>query len=151
MTAENAVGGYVIVHVLIVAEPAVIGAELEMAVGGHRKARGPAARSGLPMRNSVERFNRSSALLLRPCHGSFTTMSTLTLQPTDPKELRPLLHADLDRLPDDQLQLVRRVLLELKLEEVTARLNAGFDEDRAAGKMAQIPEIIREVRSRRSS
>ncbi len=78
-------------------------------------------------------------------------MSTLTLQPTDPKELRPLLHADLDRLPDDQLQLVRRILLELKLEEVTARLNAGFDEDRAAGKMAQIPEIIREVRARRSS
>jgi hypothetical protein len=78
-------------------------------------------------------------------------MSTLTLQPIDPKELRPLLHADLDRLPDDQLQLVRRILLELKLEEVTARLNAGFDEDRAAGKMSQIPEIIREVRARRSS
>ncbi len=67
-------------------------------------------------------------------------MSTHTLQPTDPKELRPLLHADLDRLPDDQLQLVRRILLEIELEQVTADLDHAADEARAAGRLT--PERI---------
>jgi len=41
--------------------------------------------------------------------------------------------------------VLHRVALELELEEVTERLNAGFDADRSAGKLARVPEMIREA------
>ena len=66
-------------------------------------------------------------------------MSTLT--DIDPKDLRPLLHAEIDKLRDDS------VALQLELEEVSARLDEGFDADRAAGKLARLPEIVREARA----
>ena len=62
-------------------------------------------------------------------------MSTLANVPTDPKELRPLLHAGADRLRDENLLVLHHVALELELDEVTERLNEGFDADRAAGKL----------------
>ena len=70
-------------------------------------------------------------------------MSTLTALPRDPKELRPLLHAEVDKLCDENLLVLHRV----ELEEVTDRLNEGFDADRSAGKLARLPEIIREARA----
>ena len=73
-------------------------------------------------------------------------MSTPASVPTDPKELRPLLHAEVDKLRDENLLVLHRVALELELEEVTDRLNEGFDADRAAGKLARLPELIREAR-----
>lgn len=72
-------------------------------------------------------------------------MSTLT--DIDPKELRPLLHAEIDKLQDDSVAVLHRVALQLELEEVSARVDAGFDADRAAGKLARLPEIIREARA----
>lgn len=80
-------------------------------------------------------------------HGSFLPMSTLNTAPVDPKELRPLLHAEVDRLRDENLLVLHRVALELELDEVTERLNEGFDADRAAGKLARLPEIIRDART----
>jgi hypothetical protein len=74
-------------------------------------------------------------------------MSTLTISPTDPKELRPLLHAEVDRLRDEHLLVLHRVALDLELEEVTERLNTGFDADRAAGKLVRLPELIRAARA----
>ena len=74
-------------------------------------------------------------------------MSTLSALPTDPKELRPLLHAEVDKLRDENLLVLHRVALELELDEVTERLNVGFDTDRAAGKLARLPELIREARA----
>ncbi len=74
-------------------------------------------------------------------------MSALSALPTDPNELRPLLHAEVDKLRDENLLLLHRVAMELELDEVTDRLNAGFDDDRAAGKLARLPEIIREARA----
>ncbi len=70
--------------------------------------------------------------------GKFKAMSTLTIPPTDPKELRPLLHAEVDKLRDENLLVLHRVALELELDEVTERLNAGFDADRAAGKLGRL-------------
>lgn len=64
------------------------------------------------------------------CHCKFPGMSTLAISPTDPKELRPLLHAEVDRLRDENLLVLHRV--ELELDEVTERLNTGFDADRAS-------------------
>ena len=71
----------------------------------------------------------------------------LTATPLDPKELRPLLHAEVDKLRDENLLVLHRVALELELDEETERLNAGFDADRAAGKLARVPEIIRAARA----
>lgn len=73
-------------------------------------------------------------------------MST-SLLPLDPVQIRPLLHAEIDRLGDDSLRLLHRIALQLELEEVTARLDEGFDADRAAGKLDRLPEIIREARA----
>ena len=80
-------------------------------------------------------------------YGNLGGMSTLAAQPTDPKELRPLLHAEVDKLRDENLLVLHRVALELELDEVSERLNAGFDADRAAGKLARLPELIREARA----
>ena len=74
-------------------------------------------------------------------------MSSLFALPIDPSKLRPLLHAEVDKLGAENLLLLHRVALELELEEVTERLNAGFDEDQMAGRLARIPEIIREARA----
>ena len=65
----------------------------------------------------------------------------------NPKELRPLLHAEIDKLRDENVALLHRVALQLELEEVSDRLDAGFDADRAAGKLARLPKIIREARA----
>ena len=68
-------------------------------------------------------------------------MSTLT--EIDPKELRPLLHAEIDRLRDEN------VALQPELEEVSARLDESMDAERVAGKLARLPDIIREARAAR--
>ena len=73
-------------------------------------------------------------------------MSFLAL-PTDPAELRPLLHAEIDRMAGESLALLHRVALQLELEEVCDRLDEGFDSDRVAGKLVRLPEIIREARA----
>lgn len=63
-----------------------------------------------------------------------------TLADLDPKELRPLLHAEIDRLRDADLALAHRVLLEIELQQVTDELDASADEARAAGRLT--PERI---------
>ncbi len=73
-------------------------------------------------------------------------MSSLTAATVDPEKLRPLLHAEVDKLRNDSLLVLHRVAMELELDEVSDRLNAGFDEDRANGKLARLPEMIREAR-----
>ena len=63
-----------------------------------------------------------------------------TLATTDPKELRPLLHAEIDRLPDEQLGLAHRLLQEIELQQRTAELDAAADAARAAGRLT--PESL---------
>jgi len=90
---------------------------------------------------------RIASLVGPPLLWQRAAMSNLSALPTDPKELRPLLHAEVDKLRDENLLVLHRVALELELDEVTERLNTGFDADRAAGKLARLPEIIREARA----
>ena len=75
--------------------------------------------------------------------GRLRGMSTLSALPTDPKELRPLLHAEIDRLPDEQLAAAHRVLLEMEVERLANSIGEAFDAARAAGKMT--PESIQEA------
>ena len=74
-------------------------------------------------------------------------MSKLSTAPVDPQELRPLLHAEVDKRRDENLLVLHRVALELELDEVTDRLNEGFAADRAAGKLARVPELIHAARA----
>jgi hypothetical protein len=65
------------------------------------------------------------------------------LAETDPKDLRPLLHAEIDKLRDEDLALAHRLLLEIELQQVTSELDAAADEARAAGCLT--PERIAEA------
>ena len=76
-------------------------------------------------------------------------MSTPTAPvPTDPKELRPLVHADIDRIPDEHLAAVHRLLLESEIQRLMDELGAGMDEDWASGRITKesIDEAIKEHR-----
>ena len=64
-----------------------------------------------------------------------------------PSELRPLLHEKIDQCAPDDLPLLHRVMIELERDRLVAGLNAEFDRDREAGRLARLPEIIREARA----
>ncbi len=74
-------------------------------------------------------------------------MSLVASLPTDSQALRPLLHAEVNKLGDENRRLLHRVAMELELEEVTGRLNDGFDEDLRAGKLGRLPQIIQTARA----
>ena len=82
--------------------------------------------------------------------GRLRGMSTLSALPTDPKELRPLLHAEIDRLPDEQLAAAHRVLQEMEIQRLMDELGAATEEAWASGQMTEekIAEAIREHRAR---
>ena len=82
---------------------------------------------------------------MRAC-GSLRSMSTQT--DLDPKKLRPLLHAEIDKLRDEDLALAHRALLEIELRPLADKLGADFDEDWASGKLTKesIQEAILEHR-----
>jgi hypothetical protein len=73
--------------------------------------------------------------------GHLAGMSTLA--DLDPKELRPLLHAEIDKLRDENLALAHRVLREIELQQVTDELDDAADAARAAGRLT--PERIAEA------
>jgi hypothetical protein len=60
--------------------------------------------------------------------------------PKDPKVLRLLLHSQVDSLPDAALELARRFLLEIRLQEITAELDDAADDALAQGRFT--PERI---------
>lgn len=67
--------------------------------------------------------------------------------PTDPNQLRPLLHERIDQCAAEELPLLHRVLLELERDRLVSDLNAQFDQNREAGRLARLPEIIRAARA----
>lgn len=61
----------------------------------------------------------------------------------DPKVMRPLLHAEIDKLRDEDLGLAHRMLLEIEMQQVMDDLDDAADEARAAGRLT--PERIAEA------
>jgi hypothetical protein len=59
---------------------------------------------------------------------------TLSTSP-DPGKLRPLLHAELDRLSDEHLSLAHRALLEIELHQLTGELDDAADAASSASKL----------------
>ena len=75
-------------------------------------------------------------------------MSTLT--DLDPKELRPLLHAEIDRLKDEDLAAAHRALLEIEARRLADELGVALEEGWASGRITEesIAEAIREHRQK---
>ncbi len=65
-----------------------------------------------------------------------------------PKDLRPQLVQRLEKLDDAGLVFVHNVLLHAEKEQLWRQLSEDFEQDRQNGAMDQLPEIIREVRSK---
>lgn len=76
-------------------------------------------------------------------------MSAAMLNASTPEELRPLLHDEIDRLPPDQLDAVRRLLLEIEARRLADELGAGLAQDWATGRMSQ-PAIEQAIADHRS-
>ena len=62
-------------------------------------------------------------------------MSALTTDASAPVELRPLLHAEVDRLSDAHLGLAHRLLLEIELHQLTGELDDAADAARGMSKL----------------
>jgi len=77
-------------------------------------------------------------------------VSTPTSTPVDPKELRPLLHAEIDRLPDEALAAAHRLLQEMEIQRLMDDLGAATEQAWTSGQMSEekIAEAIREHRKR---
>ena len=60
--------------------------------------------------------------------------------PADPEDLRPLVHAELDKLPAECLEAARQLLLEMQLQQITDELDDAADQARSEGRFT--PERI---------
>ena len=84
----------------------------------------------------------------RTC-GKIRLMITMNAPaPTDPKELRPLVHADIERIPDEHLAAVHRLLLESEIERLTAELGEETEAAWQQGDITdeKIAEAVKEYR-----
>ena len=68
--------------------------------------------------------------------------------PTDPRELRPLLHAEVDRLYDEDLQNAHKALLEIEIRRLTDELGKDTEEAWSRGDITEdkIAEAVKEYR-----
>jgi hypothetical protein len=62
-------------------------------------------------------------------------MSIILSTSPDPGKLRPLLHAELDRLSDEHLGLAHRALLEIELHQLAGELDDAADAANNASKL----------------
>ena len=68
------------------------------------------------------------------------------------QKLRKALHEKIEQLPASTLPAAERLLLQIEVEQLRRELDAGFDQDRAEGKLSQekVTEAIALHRARRS-
>lgn len=53
----------------------------------------------------------------------------------------------MERLPDEDVVVLHRIALELELESLSRGVDEAFDATRAAGRLEQVPELIRAARA----
>jgi hypothetical protein len=75
-------------------------------------------------------------------------MSSLSVNPKTPEELRPLLHQRLDAATHDELEAVHRMLLEMEARRLFDELGDAVDEDWKTGCLSheKIAESIQDFR-----
>ncbi len=73
-----------------------------------------------------------------------------SLADVDPKDLRPLVHERIDQLTDEELETIRRALLDLEIRHLRESVGRAVDEAYAAGKCepADVEVSVREHRAR---
>ena len=82
--------------------------------------------------------DREDAFGFRGAVCYFRFMSTLVT--TDPKELRSILRERLEHCTDEELEAVRKALLQLEINRLVAEMGAEAQTDWDAGKYA--PELV---------
>jgi hypothetical protein len=80
--------------------------------------------------------------------GTLRGMSTPT--DIDPKELRPLLHAEIDKLKDEDLAAAHRALQEIEMQRLLNEMDAATDRAWESGEITKekIAEAILEHRQK---
>ena len=58
----------------------------------------------------------------------------------NPEDLRRFFHQEIDRMEPSRLEVLNRMLEQLKVLELAEEIDRGFDADRAAGKVS--PETV---------
>jgi hypothetical protein len=83
-------------------------------------------------------------------NGKKALMSSSAIDVPDPVALRPLLHAEVDRLSDEHLALAHRMLLEIELHQLTGELDAASDAAEGMSKLTldSIADAVAEHRKR---
>ncbi len=76
--------------------------------------------------------------------GIIPVMSSTVL---DPKKLRPEIIQRIESMDDESLLLLHHVLLMIEKERLWRELSSETEEDRRAGKLDRLPEIIQEARA----
>ena len=91
---------------------------------------------------------RHPALASPAGHATIPPMSKLAT--TDPKELRPLLHERIDQCSPEELEAVRKTLLQFELNRLMDSVGEAIDDAAARGEMTpeKIETDIREHRAR---
>jgi len=62
------------------------------------------------------------------------------------EKLRPDIIERINRMDDDSLLVLHRILLTVEKEKLWRELSAEAEEDRLSGKLDRLPQIIREAR-----
>jgi hypothetical protein len=86
----------------------------------------------------------ASGLLRRRCWRDNFFAHESELEPAGKK--RPVLHQRIDELPEEELDLVERVLVRLEMDRLWQQVQEGFTQDWATRKYDRLDEVIREVR-----
>lgn len=109
------------------------GGVLEAGIGTRFRGQGPPQGTG-------------GRLRFRRRHGILRAMNPA--MDIDPKELRPLLHAELDRLRDSDLAAAHRALLEIEMQRLLAEMDEATDRAWESGQITEgkITEAILEHR-----
>ena len=66
----------------------------------------------------------------------------------NPEDLRRFFHQEIERMEPSRLEILNRMLQQLKLFELADQIDRGFDADRAAGRLSpdKVAEAVRAVR-----
>ena len=90
---------------------------------------------------------RNASNLHKTCYiCNMTTMSQP--RPFEAAKLKPVLHEKIERMDNQHLELLNRLLLQLEAEELADRLGAAFDKDHELGIAQRIPAIVQDFRAK---
>ena len=66
----------------------------------------------------------------------------------NPEELRRFFHQEIDRMEPSRLEVLNRMLQQLRVFELAEQIDRDFDADRAAGRLSseKVAEAVRAVR-----